>query len=253
MKLLLDAQGHAVLKDGHPVYQHDDGKEIPFDAPRAFETIKRLNDENKTRREAEEAANSKLKSFEGLDVEAAKNALETVKNLNDKKLVEAGEVEKVKAEAVEAFKKQLEETKTSLQKQIEGANAEVKKRDDHIFKLMVSNRFSTSKLVAEKLAVPSDMVESAFGANFKIEEGKVVGYLDGKKLYSKETPGEFAQFEEALGLMIEAYPHKDMILKGSGGSGSGSTPGAGGKKMTPDLLKMSPTERMNFARQNAGK
>lgn len=248
MKLKLDAQGHAVLQDGMPVYIHDDGKEIPFDAARAFEKIKSLNEESKSAREAREAAESKLKGFEGLDPEVAKKALDTVKSLDQKKLVDAGEVEKVKQEAVEAFKKQLEETKSSMQKQIEDVSGQVKQRDDQIFKLMVSNRFSTSKVVADKLAIPPDMVEASFGANFKIEEGKVVGYLDGKKVYSRKNAGEFADFEEALETMIEKYPHRDMILKGSGASGSGAS-GSGRKEMTPDLMKLSPVERLNAARQ----
>lgn len=252
MKIKLDAQGHAVLQDGMPVYVHEDGKEIPFDAPRAFETIKKLNDENKQRREAEEAATAKLKAFGELSPEAAKKALETIKALDQKKLVDAGEVEKVKAEAVEAFKKQMEETKQSYEQKISQNADEIKHRDDQIFKLMVSNRFSTSKAVAEKLSVPPDMVEAMFGRNFKIEEGKVVGYINGKKVYSRKNAGEYAEFDEALETMIESYPQKDMILRGSGASGSGT--GASGQvKMTPDLMKLSPIERMNLARQTGQK
>ena len=252
MKLKLDAQGHAVLQDGMPVYVHEDGKEIPFDAPRAFDTIKKLNDENKQRREAEEAAAAKLKAFGEMTPEAAKKALDTLKALDQKKLVDAGEVEKVKAEAVEAFKKQMEETKQSYEQKISQTTDEIKHRDDQIFKLMVSNRFSTSKAVAEKLSVPPDMVEAMFGRNFKIEEGKVVGYINGKKVYSRKNAGEYAEFDEALETMIESYPQKDMILRGSGASGSGS--GASGQvKMTPDIMKLSPIERMNLARQTGQK
>ena len=100
VKLKLDEQGNAVLQDGKPVYVHDDGKEVPFDAPGAMAKIASLNAEAKTHREAKEAAEAKLKAFDGIeDAEAAKKALATVKNLDDKKLVDAGEVEKLKAEA----------------------------------------------------------------------------------------------------------------------------------------------------------
>ena len=36
MKLKLDANGHVVVENGMPVYVHDDGKEIPFDASAAL-------------------------------------------------------------------------------------------------------------------------------------------------------------------------------------------------------------------------
>ena len=36
MKLKLDDNSHVVVFDGKPVYVHDDGKEILFDAPAAM-------------------------------------------------------------------------------------------------------------------------------------------------------------------------------------------------------------------------
>src|SRR5674476_814050 len=100
MKLKLDDAGAVVLADGKPVYVHDDGKELPFDAA-TVATIARLNAEAKGHREGKERAETALKAFEGLeDPVAARKALETVKNFKDKQLVDAGEVERVKAEAV---------------------------------------------------------------------------------------------------------------------------------------------------------
>lgn len=64
MKLKLDEQGHAVLQDGKPVYVHDDGKEVAFDAPATVATITRLNGEAKVHREGKEAAEKALKAFE---------------------------------------------------------------------------------------------------------------------------------------------------------------------------------------------
>lgn len=250
MKLKLDSNGNVVLSEGMPVYVHEDGKEIPFDAPKAFEKIKLLNDESKSHREAKESALKKLEVFGDLDPEAAKKALETVKTYDQKKLVDAGEVDKVKSEAVEAFKKQLEETKQSYDKKINELSNALQAKEGHIFDLMVKNRFSTSPVVKEKLAVPAEMVEATFGKNFKIEDGKVIGYLNDKKIYSRKDAGEYANFDEALEAMIEAFPNKDMILKGSGASGSGSS-NSGSRGDGVDFHKLSPTERMNYARNNS--
>ncbi|MCA4286808.1 hypothetical protein LDY35_18895, partial [Acinetobacter baumannii] len=99
----IDGKVYAEVDGDKPIYIHDDGKEMPHDAPHSVATIARLNNEAKTHREAKEAAEKALKAFEGIeDPAAAKKALQTIQNLDDKKLVDAGEVEKVKAEAIKA-------------------------------------------------------------------------------------------------------------------------------------------------------
>ena len=44
---------------------------------------------------------------------------------------------------------------------------------------------------------------------------------------SKKNMGEYATPDEALELMVEAHPQKDIILKADVGTGSGNTGGAG--------------------------
>jgi hypothetical protein len=106
MKLKLNEQGNVVVQDNKPVFD-DNGREVVFDYDATIATISRLNGEAKGHRERAEAAEEKLKVFDGLEPEAAKKALETIKNLDDKKLIDAGEVERVKQEAKAAFDEQL--------------------------------------------------------------------------------------------------------------------------------------------------
>jgi hypothetical protein len=83
-------------------------------------------------------------------------------------------------------------------------------------------------VIAEKLAVPADMVQATFGNRFKIEDGKVVAYdANGNKIFSRARPGELADFDEALETLVEQYPYKDHILKGSGANGGGAPTGGG--------------------------
>lgn len=220
MKLKLDDQGHAVLQDGKPVYVHDDGKEVPFDAPGTISTISRLNAEAKTHREGKEAAEKALKAFDGIeDGPAALKALQVVANLDQKKLVDAGEIEKVKGEISKAFQAQLDE-----------ANTKATGLEKQLYDEMIGGNFSRSKLIGEKLAIPADLVQSRFGQNFKIEDGKPVAYdQSGNKIYSRSRPGEVAGFDEALESLVEQYPYRDQILKSSGANGGGAQqPGNGG-------------------------
>ena len=217
MKLKLDENGHVVVSDGKPVYVHDDGKEIPFDAPAAMQKISGLNAEAKQHREAKEAAEAKLKAFDGIeDASAALKALETVKNLDDKKLIDAGEAEKVKAETVKLYEEKL-------------ANADAEKIRSQFHAELVGGSFARSKVIAEKLAIPADVAQAFFGRHFSVsEDGKIVAKdANGNEIFSRVTPGAKAGFDEALESLIDAYPNKDSILKGSGASGSGAAAGGG--------------------------
>lgn len=217
MKLKLDENGHVVVADGKPVYVHDDGKEIPFDAAGTVATISRLNGEAKSHRERAEAAEQAVKAFEGItDAGEAKKAMEIVKNLDAKKLVDAGEVDKVRAEAIKA---------------IEDKYSPIVAERDALKNSLVSEKvggsFARSKMIADKLAIPADMVQARFGEHFKLEGDSVIAYdKSGNKLFSRAKPGEVADFDEALEMLIEQYPYRDHILKSSGASGSGSQ-GAG--------------------------
>ena len=222
MKLKLDDAGHAVLQDGKPVYVHDDGKEVAFDAAGTVQTISRLNAEAKSHRERAEAAESKYKPFEGIeDAGAARKALETVKNLDQKKLIDAGEVETVKAEITKA-----------LQAQIDTATTRATALERQPYAEKIGGAFARSPLIVgdkAKLAIPADLVQARFGSAFKIEDGKVVAYdSQGNKIYSRSKPGELADFDEALDVLVDMYPHKDSILKSSGASGGGAGSGGGG-------------------------
>ena len=214
MKLKIDEAGNAVLSDGKPVYVHDDGKEVPFDAAATVQTISRLNSEAKSHRERAEAAEKSLKSFDGIaDPAAAIKALETVSNLDHKKLVDAGEVEKVKAEISKAFETKLSEVTTRAQT-----------LEQQLYGEKIGGSFSRSKLIAEKLAIPADLVQAKFGQAFKVEDGKIVSYdHTGNKIFSRARPGELADFDEALETLIDNYPHKESILKSSGASGGGAS------------------------------
>ena len=232
MKLKLDDQGHAVVQDGKPVYIADDGKEIAFDYAATLGTITRLNSEAKGHRERAEAAEGKLKPFEGIeDPQKAREALEMVKNIDSGKLLAAGKVEEIKAEAKKAFDEQLKS-------QEEKYKPVIQERDglkQSLIKEIVGGSFSRSKFITDKLAIPPDMVQARFGEFFEVEEGNKIVAKDskGNRIFSQARPGEIADFDEALETLVQQYPYRDNILMGSGASGSGaggSSSGAGGKK-----------------------
>ena len=250
MKLKLDEKGNVVVVDGMPVFVYEDGKEVPFNAPDAVAKIKTLSDERDTLRTTSEKQAKALEGIKDLNIEDARKALETVKNLDTKKLVDAGEIEKVKAEIGAAYKVQIEDLQKSYQKKMAELETGVKDRDEDIFSLRVTNRFATSKYITDKLTLPPDLVEARFGKQFKVEDKKVVAYdLAGNKIYSRKNPGVLADVDEALEVIVDGYPEKARILKGSGASGSGMKPGgANGGAHVPDMSGLSPEERIKTYR-----
>ncbi len=257
MKLKLDEKGAVVVQDGKPVYETEDGKSVAFDAPATRDTISRLNREAQQHRESFEASEAKLKIFEGIEDPAkALKALETVKNLDDKKLIDAGEVEKVKLEAKTAFDEQLKQQERKYKPIVEDLTKERDSLRHGLHQEKLSTAFNRSKFIQDKLAIPVDLAQARFGAAFYIEEGKIRAKgSDGNLVYSRANPGNPAEFDEAMEIMVDAYPYRDSILKGSGASGGGaggSGNNAGGNKQVTrsQFDAMDPADKAKAARES---
>jgi hypothetical protein len=257
MKLKLDEQGHVVVQNGMPVYVHADGKELPFDAAQTVSTISRLNGEAKGHRERAEAAETKAKLFEGIeDPEAAKKALETIANIDQGKLLSAGKVEEIKAAARIAAEEQVKAATKSLAEQLQTSKTENQKLGTLLNNEMIGGSFTRSKFITEKVAIPADLLQSKFGSNFKIEDGKVIAYDNsGNRIFSRTRHGEVADFDEAIEIIVDQYPQRDSILKGDVKGGSGSSQGGGGggggggkQKTRQQWDSMDHNERMAFTK-----
>lgn len=243
MELKLNDDGSAAVENGMPVYVHTDGKEIAFDAPGTLGTITRLNSEAKNHRIAKETAETSLKAFAGIDDPAAAiSALETIKGMDGGKLIEAEGVAEAQSAAIKAAVLGVEEKYAPVTED----NARL---TSELYQERVGGQFARSKFIADKCAIPADIMQSQFGKNFKDEDGKAVGYdNNGNKILSRENPGEAASFDEALEIMVGGYVNKDSILKGTGG-GSGAQAANGGqsgaKTITrADFDKLTPADQM---------
>lgn len=251
--VVIDGVTYAAMVDGKPVYVHDDGKEVPFDGPAAAAKITSLNGEAKGHREAKEAAEAKLKAYEGIDDPAkAKAALETVANLDSGQLIQAGKVEEIKAAARKAADEQVANATKQLTEDLVKSNKRGDDLENELRGERIGGSFTRSKYITDKLSIPPDMAQSRFGQNFKIEEGKIIGY-DGKgnKLYSRAKPGELADFDEAMELLVDQYPYRENIVKGTGGGGGarhGAGNGGGSKEMKrSEFVKLNPIDQQKTA------
>lgn len=213
-----------------PIFIHADGREAPFDADTTVSTIGRLNGEAKSHREAKEAAELRLKSFEGIeDGAAALAALTTVKNLGAGELKTAAQVQEIKDAAAKSARESVEAaTRAAADKEkvlTEQNSTLTQQLNNHI----IGGAFASSKFISEKLAIPADIAQKVFADRLKVENGKLVPTdTNGNPLFSAVRHGEHADFEEAIEVYVNQYPNKDKILKGSGASGGGASGGGSG-------------------------
>jgi hypothetical protein len=244
----MDGDKIATDANGDPIYIGADGKEQSI----AHDAIARRNAEAKQHRERAERAEADLAKYKGpdgkmLDPATAFKAVETVANIDAKKLIDAGEVDKVKEDIKRQFEQQLSEKDTALTAAQQRIDA-----------MLVDSVFKGSEFITERVAMPRDFFEAAMRNNFKVEDGKVVAYdRSGNRLMSKKVPGEYADANEALELLVEMHPQKDTILKapeggGTGGGGGGGNRGTGRRMSRADFEKL-PAHQQRDAAEAMGK
>ena len=252
MRLKLNEQGNVVVQNGNPVYVLDDGREVEHNAAQTVQKISQLNSEAKGHREAKEAAEAKLKMFDGIeDGEAARKALELIKNIDEGKLMQAGKVEEIKAAAAKSAKEAVAAATSVAEEKLKVLTEQNATLTNQLNNHIVGGGFANSKYIAEKLAIPHDIAQKVFGDRFKVDNGKLVAMdQNGNPIFSASNHGEHADFEEAIQIMVGSYQHKDAILKGSGAGGSGAKPGSGGggdKSVSrQQFAGMSPTAQRDF-------
>ena len=215
MKWKLDENGNFMPDEkGNPIAIFDSGKEDGFDAVSHINTNNNLQNKVDSLK-ADALKNSELiASFEGINAEEAKAALERVSDLKDD----------------DARVSELQQANVSLRDEIKSINKdfgdreEKLKHDNFIDKL--SADFSGSDFRSDKTNLTPEMAYLLFKDNFKNEEvdGKMVkvGYLNGEKIRSQET-GNIADFGESFQRMFDAHPDKNHFLKATtnGGNGAG--------------------------------
>ena len=220
--------------EGNPIWVHEnDGKEVGVDAQHYFSTIPKLINDKRALKDERTNLQAELKSlkekFEDLDPEKAREALKTIQNLSDKKLIDAKKVDELRAQLKDEYDKALEKKTTEHSDVVNQLKHDLDISRGMVHNLTISNAFKGSSILngpEKKVTIPVEMAEEYWGKYFKPEdvEGKVrpVAYIGDKPIYSSARPGELASFDEAIMTIIEMSPFKNDILKGTGASGGGA-------------------------------
>ena len=243
-KMKIDEETKAPVVDGQKiVYIDPNGKELPLDPVSMYQKISELNGENQKHRQKYEEYTAKITPFKDIEdiaawKEEAEKAIATVKNFNDKDWMKAEKVEALKADMSKAYEEKMKQKELAFQAKEKAYSAEKEKLDFQIRSLLVTNKFASSNYFSgdgsnknSLTILPSKIAEDHFGKHFKVENtgDRLITkayYSNGDAVISQKNPGEPADFDEAIGLILDQYPGKEGLLRSTSG-GSGGTGGSG--------------------------
>jgi hypothetical protein len=225
---------------GNPIWTDEKGIKTGVDAVRLRAQVSEANKEAGDYRIKVKELEGEHAKFEGIDPEAARQALETVKNFKDKDFVEAGKVEQIKTTAVAEVNKAWEAKYGNLEAdysiKLTDYEGRLGNQDKTIRKLMVRGAFDASQFIKEQVAENyfPEVLYTMFSSHFEVRASDnggdpivvATGY-NGEEIYSPSNPRQLASPEEAIEVLGKSHPMSKHILRGSQASGSGSQSGQG--------------------------
>jgi hypothetical protein len=214
----------------------DEEKKKPSDSEAVL--LKEVMKKKEALRKTEEKVadlESKLKQFDGIDVESVRALLNEKKTQETKKLEEKGEWERLKNQIVEEHTKE----KQTLAERVAAAEANLSKAASTISELTVGNAFAQSQFIQSELTeswTPAK-VRVVYGQHFEFVDGRVIAF-DKPAGAAERTPlvdsqGEPLSFEQAMRKIIDADPDRDRMLRSKMKQGAGSKTDS--KTAIPDL------------------
>jgi hypothetical protein len=219
-ELVVDSDGHAVLKDGMPLYKYADGTEQPLDLAETLNSnekrVRNLEDEKDRHFNDAKTAKNKLEAYGEITVEVAKENAETLQKIDANELIDKhglATYEKQWKEQVLTNVTEEWETKQAAWKDKEDhLKADIKDMDHVIRDLSVNNKLSTHPYFAgdeRKTVYSPQAAAKIYGDRFKVErDGRQIKVhaldKDGKILLSKKNHGAPAEFHEAVELIVQA-------------------------------------------------
>lgn len=248
-KLMKDAEGHVVERNGLPVWKLDDGSEETFDGPALHATFGTIREErDRAAREARELQ-ERVRRFGNHSDEDIVKALERVANLDQKKLIEADKLDEVIDHRIRPMREAWEQERATLQGAVKAKEAALKRH-------VLGRLFAEWDGLKDWFLTP-DLLEAKYGAHFEVTDTlDVIPYVDAErteKLYMKSNPGVVAPFAEAISTLLDRHPQKDKLRRGVNAQGSdapGQPRAAGGGQ---DFSNLSPEDRLTrFRQQQAG-
>lgn len=205
---------------------------------------KALNSERDARKEAERKAKEKDKAFSGIDVDKAREALKLQQDLEDKKLIEEGDVEGLVEKRVKQVLSERQNEHDALVGERDALKGEL-----HELHIKTAVADAASKIGSVKPNAMG-MIVGEFEKMFSIDDkGKVVAKDEnGDVVYGSDgvTP---LTISEKMETFVKSHDYLFVESKGGGSDGDGGKNGVSNSYSQMETTKMSGSARLNAARQ----
>lgn len=192
---------------------------------------------------------AKYAAYEGIDPEKAQEALQKLRDLEEKKLIEAGELEKVLENRTKMMRQDHQAQVEQLTKRAEAAETSAADLRKQLATAVIERGIADA--VAEvgqpRKGALIDIIQRGRQTWKLDDKGKPVATNeDGTTVYGKDGKEPISMKEWAENLLEQA-PH--LFEESKGGGAKGSIVGGDGKSMpAEELAKLSPAQRIAFAR-----
>lgn len=178
---------------------------------------------------------NKLKSYDGVDIEAAKAASDLARQVREKELIAKGDVDTLVAERVAAMKKDYDT-------QITTKTSELDMTKSQLSVLIIDNQVRANAIKNSVLPEAADDVLLRAKTIFKIVDGKAVAMDGDKIIYGKDGVNSLTIEEWTKSLQTSA-PHLFVQSTGSGAKGGGKVNGQGQALSAQDKIAQGLAER----------
>lgn len=170
-----------------------------------------------------------IEQFKDVDPKRYKELVDQFNKLNEKKLIDAGEVDKVVEQRVTALRTEMEKTVKDLTESRDGLS-------NRLASVLIDSTVKSAAIAVGAVPTAVDDVVLRAKALFTLKDGEVVAMNSkGEVIYGKDgtTPLGIDEWVKTLKTMA---PHLFAGMQGGGAGGSGH----GGK----DTSKMTPTQKI---------
>jgi len=178
---------------------------------------------------------NKLKSYDGVDIEAAKAASDLARQVREKELIAKGDVDTLVAERVAAMKKDYDTQLTTKTSELDTTKSQLSV-------LIIDNQVRANAIKNSVLPEAADDVLLRAKTIFKIVDGKAVAMDGDKIIYGKDGVNSLTIEEWTKSLQTSA-PHLFVQSTGSGAKGGGKVNGQGQALSAQDKIAQGLAER----------
>lgn len=161
-----------------------------------------------------------------------------------KRLLEAGEFDKVKAQMSEHHQKTVDEKDQIIAE----LQSKLSSKDGVIEGLTVGSSFKGSKFINEETVLTGSKARRLYGDHFDVVDGEVIGYDkprgDQERAPIVDGDGNPVKFESAIRKIIDLDPEKDDLLRAQMKPGASSKPGDGKGAIKADDRPLTSQEKI---------